>query len=63
MIIETRKGRYKEMIKTEINVKSEEERKNVERKLKETGYQKTSDAFWAKIYVKGSNEITVTRDF
>lgn len=51
------------MIKTEINVYTKNEEREIERKLKETEYTKTSDCMWVKIWNKGNNEIIVSREY
>ena len=51
------------MIRTEIKANNENELREIERKMKETGYTKTNDCMWAKIYTKGNMEIVVTREF
>lgn len=51
------------MIRTEVKVNGIEEQREVERKLKETGYQKTADCMWTKIFVKNNNEIVVNREY
>jgi hypothetical protein len=51
------------MIRTEVNCYTEEEQRETERKLKETGYNKIADCMWAKIYHKGNNEIVVNREY
>lgn len=51
------------MLRTEIKANSENELREIERKMKETGYTKTNDCMWAKIYIKGNNEIVVTREY
>ena len=51
------------MIRTIINTYTEAEQKEVEKKLRETGYTKTSDCMWVKIYTKGNNEIVVSREW
>jgi hypothetical protein len=51
------------MIRTEIKVYTEREQREVERKLHETGYNKTLDCMWAKIYIKNNNEIVVNREW
>lgn len=50
------------MLKTEIIVQSNTESAKIEQKLKETGYTKTADCMWVKIYKKGNNEIIITRE-
>lgn len=51
------------MIRTEVKAYTENEQREIERKLRETGYTKTADCMWAKIYNKGNNEIVVSREF
>jgi hypothetical protein len=51
------------MTRTEIKVNTEQEQREVERKLKETGYNKIADCMWAKIYTKNNNEIVVNREW
>ena len=51
------------MLRTEIKAYTENEMRDAERKLKETGYAKTNDCMWAKIYTKNNNEIVLTREF
>ena len=51
------------MIRTEINAHSEKEQREIERKLKETGYGKISDSMWTKIYRKGNLEIVLNREW
>lgn len=51
------------MIKTEIRTKTENEQKNIEKKLKETGYNKIADCMWVKIYIKNNNEIAIIREY
>lgn len=51
------------MIRTEIKAFTENEMREIERKLKVTGYTKTNDCMWAKIYTKNNNEIVLTREF
>jgi hypothetical protein len=55
--------RVKDMLRTEVKANNEKELREIERKLKETGYTKIADCMWAKIYAKGNNEIVVTREF
>ena len=52
-----------DMIRTEIITNTESEQKEVERKLRETGYTKTNDCMWVKIYIKDNNEIIVNREW
>ena len=58
-----RKRRYKDMIRTEIKAYTEKEMRDTERKLKETGYTKTNDCMWVKIYTKNNNEIVLTKEY
>lgn len=51
------------MIRTDIKANSENEMRKIERKLKETGYTKTNDCMWEKIYTKGSLECVVIREY
>lgn len=51
------------MIKTNIKANTQEEQREIERKLKETGYTKIADCMWVKIYTKNNNEITVEREW
>lgn len=51
------------MIKTEIKVNNKEDMREVENKLRQTGYTKTADCMWVKIYTKGNNEIIVSREY
>lgn len=51
------------MMKTEIKIYSENEQREVEYKLKATGYSKVADCMWAKVYHKGNNEIIVSREY
>lgn len=51
------------MIRTEIKAYTENEMRDTERKLKETGYAKTNDCMLAKIYTKNNNEIVLIREF
>ena len=51
------------MIRTDIKANSENEMKEIERKLKETGYTKTNDCMWGKIYTKGALDCVVTREY
>ena len=57
------KRRYKDMIRTEIKAYTEKEMRDTERKLKETGYTKTNDCMWVKIYTKNNNEIVLTKEY
>lgn len=57
------KERYKDMIRTEIKAYTEKEMRDTERKLKETGYTKTNDCMWVKIYAKNNNEIVLTKEY
>lgn len=49
------------MIKTTIECNNDKEMEEIILKLKLTGYTKTSDCMWAKIYAKGNNEITIIK--
>lgn len=51
------------MIRTEIKAYTEKEMRDTERKLKETGYTKTNDCMWVKIYAKNNNEIVLTKEY
>ena len=51
------------MTRTEIKINTENEMRYIERRLKETGYNKTNDCMWAKIYTKNNNEIVLTREY
>lgn len=51
------------MIRTEIKAYTENEMREIERKLKVTGYAKTNDCMWVKIYTKNNNQIVLTREF
>lgn len=51
------------MIRTDIKAFTEEEMRTVERKLIETGYTKTNDCMWVKIYIKNNNKIILTREY
>lgn len=51
------------MIKTEVKVYLRDEKRDVECKLKATGYVKVADCMWVKIYRKGDNEIVVSREY
>lgn len=51
------------MIKTEIKCYNENERNEVIKKLKNTGYSKISDCMWTVIFIKGNNEIIVNREY
>lgn len=51
------------MTRTEIRTSTETAQRETERKLNETGYVKTSDCMWAKIYTKNNNEIIVIREW
>ena len=51
------------MIRTEIKAFTEKEMRYAERKLIETGYKKTNDCMWVKIYMKNNNEIILTREY
>lgn len=50
-------------MRTELNANTEAEMREIEKKLKQTGYLKTSDCMWVKIYRKGNLEITISREF
>ena len=49
------------MLRTEIKAYTENEMREIERKLKVTGYAKTHDCMWAKSETKNNNEIVLTR--
>lgn len=49
------------MVKTEVNVNTQKEMNEVERKLRLTGYIMISNCFWAKIYRKNELEIVIKR--
>jgi len=51
------------MIRTDVNAYSKEEQREIEAKLKMTGYKKTADCMWVKIYTKGNLEIVVCREW
>lgn len=51
------------MIRTEIKCYNKAEQREIENKLKSTGYIKTADCMWVKIYTKGNNEIVVSREW
>ena len=51
------------MITTYVRANTEAEQREIEKKLRQTGYTKTNDCMWAKVYVKGSNEIIVNREW
>ena len=51
------------MIKSNVKANTEVEMKEIETKLKQTGYTKTSDCMWSKIYEKNQNMIIVEREF
>ena len=51
------------MTRTDITTTSYTEQRQVERKLKETGYTKTNGCMWVKIYTKGNNEVVVNREW
>ena len=44
--------RYKDVKQTNVKVKTEKEQREIERKLKETGYRKIADCMWVVIYRK-----------
>ena len=52
-----------DMIKSEIKVYSEKVEKEIIAKLARTGYAKTADCMWAKIYRKGNLEVIVSREY
>lgn len=51
------------MITTKIEVNTENEMKGIEWKLRVTGYTKTNDCMWVKIYQKRNMEIVLTREY
>lgn len=51
------------MIETRIEARNEKEMKNIEKKLIDTGYTKSSDCMWVKIYNKGNSTIIINRGF
>ena len=51
------------MIKSNVKANTEIEMREIETKLKQTGYMKISDCMWAKIYEKNNNMIIVEREF
>ncbi|MBO5971341.1 MAG: hypothetical protein J6S14_22940 [Clostridia bacterium] len=51
------------MITTYVKANTEAEQRDIEKKLSQTGYTKTSDCMWTKIYTKGNNEIVVNREW
>ena len=51
------------MIRTEVSTYTEKEQREIEKKLKETGYQKTNDCMWTRIYRKGNLEIVISREW
>ena len=55
--------RYKDVKQTNVKVKTEKEQREIERKLKETGYRKIADCMWVVIYRKKSNEVIIERDY
>ena len=46
-----------------LKANNENEMRFFEKGLKESGYNKTSDCMWAKIYTKGNSEYVVTREW
>lgn len=51
------------MIRAEIKAYTEKDMRDTERKLKETGYAKTNDCMWVKIYTKNNNEIVLIKEY
>lgn len=51
------------MITTYVKANTEAEQRDIEKKLSQTGYTKTSDCMWVKIYTKRNNEIVVSREW
>lgn len=51
------------MITTYVEANTKAEQREIEKKLRQTGYTKTSDCMWVKIYTKGNNEIVVNREW
>lgn len=51
------------MIKSEIKVYSKKVEREIIAKLARTGYAKTADCMWAKIYRKGNLEVIVSREY
>lgn len=49
------------MFKTNITVSSEKEEKEIIKKLILTGYKKTSDCMWAKVFEKPNLMIIIER--
>lgn len=50
-------------MRTEVKAYTENEQREIERKLRETGYRKTADCMWAKVYNNGNLEVIVSREF
>lgn len=51
------------MIRTDIRTHSETEEREIMKKLKVTGYQKTHDCMWVMIFEKGDLEIVLIRAY
>ncbi len=51
------------MIRTEVKTYNENEQRETIAKLANTGYTKTNDCMWAKIFTKGNLEVVVTREW
>lgn len=51
------------MIRTEVKTNNENEQRTTIEKLTSTGYTKTSDCMWAKVFTKGNLEVVVTREW
>lgn len=51
------------MITSNVKAYSEKEQREIEWKLKITGYNKTADCMWAKVYSKGDMEIVLEREW
>ena len=51
------------MITTQVNVYTQAEQREIETKLKQTGYKKTSDCMWVRIYTKGNNQVVISREW
>ena len=56
-------GREYNMTRTELNAYTAQEMREIESKLKNTGYKKTADCMWVKIYVKGNLEVVISREW
>lgn len=46
-----------------IRINSKEEMRDMEYKLKLKGYSKTHDCMWIKIYEKGDNVYSLSREY